>query len=357
MSDEISKEREELIKKIQDNNQPLSENELRERITNRTTKRTTKGISDPFSAIKEIFVGQHRMPNDASATKTVSRAKREENGKSKGKRHKGKRSKGKRPKGRIFALLMSGVLFAGGIAGGLKGKEDQKIGTKTAVSLLEETPQSLGITQEEYDKINSIKDSLDNNKLSDDEIPYMAKELYDLYNDVIKMKLANTLGVNDDKIVLDQYVEEGRTIQLVIVKLPYKESIYRTRDFATFQNSISKEIDNSIIDLTKMQTIMGEIQEGNYSNDKLLKEYKKIINNIDTLAASGFIQDDFGNISVKAIENKDVEKLREENNIQPPKRKIQEEYKTSQESYSVNANGNVENQDTVKLEYDDDHER
>lgn len=340
MSDEISDAGKKLIKTIGDNDQSLSEEELE--------KRTTKRISDPFSKTEEIFFGQHRMSNDASATKTVSRAKRRENGK----------SKGKRPKRRILALLMSGVLFAGGIAGGLKGKEDQKISTKTAVSLLEETPQSLGITQEEYDKINSIKDSLDNNKLSDDEIPYMAKELYDLYNDVIKMKLANTLGVNDDKIVLDQYVEEGRTIQLVIVKLPYKENIYRTRDFATFQNSISKEIDNSIIDLTKMQTIMGEIQEGNYSNDKLLEKYKKIINNIDTLAASGFIQDDFGNISVKAIKNKDVEKLREEkNNIQPPKRKIQEEYKTSQESYSVNANGNVENQDTVKLEYDDDHER
>lgn len=314
-----------------------------------------EGSQDDLTLIQEIFNGK---PNNASKQEIISCAKIGENGKSKGKRHKGKRSKGKRPKGRIFALLMSGVLFAGGIAGGLKGKEDQKISTKTAVSLLEETPQSLGITQEEYDKINSIKDSLDNNKLSDDEIPYMAKELYDLYNDVIKMKLANTLGVNDDKIVLDQYVEEGRTIQLVIVKLPYKENIYRTRDFATFQNSISKEIDNSIIDLTKMQTIMGEIQEGNYSNDKLLEKYKEIINNIDTLAASRFIIDDFGNISVNAIDNKDVEKLREEkNNIQPPKRKIQEEYKTSQESYSVNANGNVENQDTVKLEYDDDHER
>lgn len=342
MSNEISDARQRLIEALKNNNKPFSGKQPNE-ILNK---------EDPFRNNMELF-GQHRMSNDASATKTVSRAKREENGKPKEKRHKGKRHKG-----RIFALLMSGVLFAGGIAGGLKGKEDQKISTKTAVSLLEETPQSLGITQEEYDKINSIKDSLDNNKLSDDEIPYMAKELYDLYNDVIKMKLANTLGVNDDKIVLDQYVEEGRTIQLVIVKLPYKENIYRTRDFAIFQNSISKEIDNSIIDLTKMQTIMGEIQEGNYSNDKLLEKYKEIINNIDTLAASRFIIDDFGNISVKAIKNKDVEKLREEkNNIQPPKRKIQEEYKTSQESYSVNANGNVENQDTVKLEYDDDHER
>ena len=345
MSDKISDAGKKLIKTIEDNDQSLSEEKLKER--------TTKRISDPFSKTEEIFDVQPQMPNNASKQEIISRAKGGENGKSRGKRH-----KGKRPKRRILALLMSGVLFAGGIAGGLKGKEDQKIGTKTAVSLLEETPQSLGITQEEYDKINSIKDSLDNNKLSDDEIPYMAKELYDLYNDVIKMKLANTLGVNDDKIVLDQYVEEGRTIQLVIVKLPYKENIYRTRDFATFQNSISKEIDNSIIDLTKMQTIMGEIQEGNYSNDKLLEKYKKIINNIDTLAASGFRIDDFGNISVKAIENKDVEKLREKkNNIQPPKRKIQEEYKTSQASYSVNANGNVENQDTVKLEYDDDHER
>ncbi|MEE0865309.1 MAG: hypothetical protein U0L98_00675 [Clostridia bacterium] len=345
MRDEISDEGKKLINALENNNKPFSDNPI--------GKILDEEDQDPFRRNMELFRQQSSRTDVASEQKIKSRDKRRENGKSKG-----KRPKGKRPKGRIFALLMSGVLFAGGIAGGLKGKEDQKIGTKIAVSLLEETPQSLGITQEEYDKINSIKDSLENNKLSDDEIPYMAKELYDLYNDVIKMKLANTLGVNDDKIVLDQYVEEGRTIQLVIVKLPYKESIYRTRDFATFQNSISKEIDNSIIDLTKMQTIMGEIQEGNYSNDKLLKEYKKIINNIDTLAASGFIQDDFGNISVKAIENKDVEKLRQKkNNIQPPKRKIQEEYKTSQESYSVNANGNVENQDTVKLEYDDDHER
>lgn len=345
MSDEISKEGERLLEAFENNNKPFSGKQSKEILDGED--------QDPFRQNMELFGQQSSRTYVASEQERISRAKREKNGKPKG-----RRPKGKTPKGRIFALLMSGVLFAGGIAGGLKGKEDQKISTKTAVSLLEETPQSLGITQEEYDKINSIKDSLDNNKLSDDEIPYMAKELYDLYNDVIKMKLANTLGVNDDKIVLDQYVEEGRTIQLVIVKLPYKENIYRTRDFATFQNSISKEIDNSIIDLTKMQTIMGEIQEGNYSNDKLLEKYKEIINNIDTLAASRFIIDDFGNISVKAIENKDIEKLREKkNNIQPPKRKIQEEYKTSQESYSVNANGNVENQDTVKLEYDDDHER
>ena len=147
MSDKISDAGKKLIKTIEDNDQSLSEEKLKER--------TTKRISDPFSKTEEIFDVQPQMPNNASKQEIISRAKGGENGKSRGKRH-----KGKRPKRRILALLMSGVLFAGGIAGGLKGKEDQKIGTKTAVSLLEETPQSLGITQEEYDKINSIKDSL-----------------------------------------------------------------------------------------------------------------------------------------------------------------------------------------------------
>ena len=218
-------------------------------------------------------------------------------------------------KGRITALLLSGAIALGGFAvgsgiyGSVQGA-NKPITTKHAIYLLGETPKSLGIRPEIYNEIQGIEELLQNDNLSDEQITQMAPRIYHLCIDSTKSKLASTLGVNENDISLThRNAEEGTTVQTVTVKSNHQNTVYRSKDFLTFNNSISDEIADSIKDASRMQEIMSKIQSGNYNREELLSTYREIVNNVDQFSAMKLKVDDRGNISVDTTRMKDMESL------------------------------------------------
>lgn len=265
-------------------------------------------------------------------------------------------------KGKIVSLLLSGAIAVGGFAigtsiyNGIKN-QNQRISTVQAINLLGETPQSLGIKNETYNEIQNIKNLLENGKLSDDKIIQMAPRICSLCIDSTTSKIANALGESEESISFEhEYVGEGTTVQTVTVNSNHQRKSYRSKDFLTFNNSISNEIATSIKNIDRMHKIMGKIQSGDYKTESLLKEYKDIVNSIDEFAASKVKIDDNGNIYVDSIRNKDIDDVvKAKGYIQETRQQIEEKFNDSGDVYSANANGDVsKNTDTINLEYDDD---
>lgn len=275
-----------------------------------------------------------------------------------------KSNKGKRiirpQKHKKWKIAFAGILAAAiaGIAGNGIGTTNSKesITSSQAVYTLGETPDSLGINDKMFNRIQNMENTLkseDLSNLDNSDLIKLAPELYSLSIEVIQNKLSHLLEVDADDIKPDiENGEEGTKRKSVNV---YKKGIkqkYYNRELGRTRNTIPDEISELINKSYDLKNIMFD---SNVNRDRILNLYNDTIDKIDRFVAMKLQKDEKGNIIVDRINTTDIEKIAEEKGFtQETKNQIQEKFKISDDDYSVKANDNIDGAENVKMEYDDD---
>ena len=221
--------------------------------------------------------------------------------------------KSKKNRKKILAKRIATIGLAGLIAfGGYNYYKDyqQENNSITLEQALDngETLDSLKIDSSIEEQLEDIKEKLSNPDISNQELIQLSTRINELQFDTLKTKLAKTLSVDESDIKLYTGLvskESGETYQSVEVK---GGEIYSKKDLFTRKNTISNDIAEYIESIGNMQTAMGKMQTGDINRNNIMKEYKKIIREIDTMSAAKMSIDSKGNIRVDKINKKDLAK-------------------------------------------------
>lgn len=262
----------------------------------------------------------------------------------------------KKLSGKIKALILAGSLVIGaGIYIGSQGK-DEPITSSQKISVLGETPETMGISNEMYSRFQNVKEKSKNKNISNTDLIEMAPEIHDICIDITENKLANALGVDVSNISLSRESgDEGTTREVVTVNRGMNKQRYLTHEFGLSKYTISKEIAGEIKDIKKLEEIMLDIQNNSFNRDGVLSDYKVIIDDADKFVAMDLAIDENENIKTYVIKNSELSKVAEERGYtQKTTQQVEESFNTPEDIYSVNANGNVNNGDTINLRVDDD---
>ena len=129
------------------------------------------------------------------------------------------------------------------------------------------------------------------------------------------MKLANTLGCNEEDITLHTALEDkqsGKTVESVDVKNGEK---YINRSLTRRENTITDEISDYIRSIGKMQTTMQKIQTGDINRKEIIENYKSAIDKVDKLAATEMKFDKKGNIFLETTKVSELNKSSQDKTI------------------------------------------
>lgn len=216
---------------------------------------------------------------------------------------------------KIATLGLVGVLAFGGY----KAYQTYQ-GANSSITLEEalnngETLENLKIDTSIKNELESIKNELSQNEMTNQELLQLSTKINELQFDTLKTKLAKTLNVNEEDIKLYTDVvsnQTGETHESVEIK---DGQIYNEKGLFDNSNTISSDITNYIKDIGEMQTLMGKMQTGDLDRNSIMKSYKSAINEIDQMAAAKMYIDGKGNISIQKENKKSLEKQENKDNI------------------------------------------
>lgn len=304
---EANKAREEFLRKYKTNVREIQKTEKILRINDylRPEDRMPKG--EMYKAIEEttkLLEGEKRRKRESNRKRQIKIAKQTRN-----KRYCGKLKK------IITVLVLTGIAIGGGyLAKNTYDTHQQQNAPITLEQALEngESLDSLGIDNNILLEIQDIEEILEKGNLTNEEIINLAPRINELQFDTAKTKLANTLGVPEDKIRLYTVpVGEGQTRETIKTS----NGTYVNKDILKYENTIPSELSNHIKEIGKMQGVMKEIQGGNINREEILEKYGEMIKNTSQLAASKMNVDEKGNITVEYTKVADLNKTSEQPKI------------------------------------------
>ena len=121
----------------------------------------------------------------------------------------------------LAATALTGITIVG-VAKGYDHYQEQKTPITLEQALESgENLEKLGIDKDIAVKIENIKDKLENEDITNEELIKLSRDINEIQFDTIKMKLANTLGCNEEDITLHTALEDkqsGKTVESVDVK-------------------------------------------------------------------------------------------------------------------------------------------
>ena len=246
---------------------------------------------------------------------------RYEQGRNQQERYKAKKAsriKAQKRKAQIIKKLeiaaLVGVIGFGSLTAYNSYKEkNQRITIEQAIDN-GKAPEEFGIKTETVQQLINIKAQLENEEINNVDLINIAPQINGLQFDVVKSKLAETLGLTEEQITLDIKTENGEKEESV--KTP--DGIYKNNSILRNSNTISKGIAKSIDEIQNMKDYMVEIQNGNFNRDEAIKKYKSVLNNIDKFSASKMSTDEKGNITVKYTHKNELEAVKEEQQEREP---------------------------------------
>lgn len=271
-----------------------------------------------FEERRKKFVEQNRegidIPNFMNNNGT-NRNKEVYKGKKENRRR--VQTKNKKNRKRILAKRLATIGLVGLIAfGGYNYYKDyqQENNSITLEQALEngETLESLKIDSSIENQLDSIKNELSKNDMTNKELVGLSTRINELQFDTLKTKLSKTLGVSEEDIKLYTKIvssQSGETYQSVEVE---GRETYSKKELFKNNNTISDDIATYIENIGEMQALMGKMQTGDIDRNSMMKRYRETIKEIDTMAAAEMSIDSKGNISVEKINKKDLAKENEQ---------------------------------------------
>lgn len=215
----------------------------------------------------------------------------------------------------LAATALTGITIVG-VAKGYDHYQEQKTPITLEQALESgENLEKLGIDKDIAVKIENIKDKLENEDITNEELIKLSRDINEIQFDTIKMKLANTLGCNEEDITLHTALEDkqnGKTVESVDVKNGEK---YINRSLTRRENTITDEISDYIRSIGKMQTTMQKIQTGDINRKEIIENYKSAIDKVDKLAATEMKFDKKGNIFLETTKVSELNKSSQDKTI------------------------------------------
>ena len=187
---------------------------------------------------------------------------------------------------KLCALMLSAIAAVSGVtyamAKNFKPQENKTLNNAIASG---ETLETLGIDGDIQANLNDLQEKMIAGNLTNQEIIQMAPQINNLCFDVSKSKLSNALGVKEQGISFEEKFEDGIIRPKIIVKTGYSTDIYQEEGILN-KNTFPKEISTEIKNMKTIQSIIQEVQNGNFNRDYVLKKYAEILQDTENLAAS-----------------------------------------------------------------------
>lgn len=210
---------------------------------------------------------------------------------------------------KIFIAGLAGLLVFGGVKAYNEYRDSKN--TLTLEQALEngETLQSLGINKEIEEELNELSVALEED-LTNEELIKLATKITGLQLDVAKTKIADTLEVEEYEIKLNASKGEDGANVYVDGKGTYIKDTPINNILG--EKTISKEIEDYIDEIVKMQGIENDILKGDINREELVKAYEKAIEETSKFAAGELKQDKDGNLVLNKTRVSELEEKQNE---------------------------------------------
>ena len=224
---------------------------------------------------------------------------------------------------RLATIGLVGLIAFGGYKGYQSYQEKNESITLEQALENGESLDTLKIDNSIKNELDSIKEELTGNNITNQELLQLSTKINNLQFDTLKTKLSKTLNVDESDITLHTGVvsnQTGETHESVQVQ---DGQTYVGKEIFNNTNTISYDISRYIKDIGEMQTMMGKMQTGDIDRNSIIKSYKSTIKEIEQMATSKMFVDDKGNISIQKLQKRDLEK--EDNKIAKQDRQVDDE--------------------------------
>ncbi len=218
-------------------------------------------------------------------------------------------------KKKVIAIALAAALVGGiGYAGTQAYATFQADNTPITLEQAEKngkTPEDLKIDTNTLQKIQDLKERLSAKDIDIDELVSIGNDTYDLQRDVIKTKLADQLGVEEDDIELHSSNDKDQadgSREYIEVK---GEKQYSNRTI--FESQLPDEIEAYIKEVARTQTNVTNVRNGTFDKNDIIKAYKEVVDETSQFAAGDLrityevdennkvVKDDKGNAKIKKI--------------------------------------------------------
>lgn len=179
--------------------------------------------------------------------------------------------------------------------------------------------EQLGVSQETVNEIQSLQAELssgDLDSLSNDELLSLGRRVESAQMDVLKGKLADTLGVSEDEITISpnySWSANEKSTAAVRVTKDGEEIIYNTEDFLNWDNNISQEITDGILNLGNTQTVNSKVASGEFDREGAIDQYRAGVDSAKDIARKQMSMDENGNISLSPVSQQEIDALIQDN--------------------------------------------
>ena len=179
--------------------------------------------------------------------------------------------------------------------------------------------EQLGVSQETVNEIQSLQAELssgDLDSLSNDELLSLGRRVESAQMDVLKGKLADTLGVSEDEITISpnySWSANEKSTAAVRVTKDGEEIIYNTEDFLNWDNNISQEITDGILNLGNTQTVNSKVASGEFDREGAIDQYRAGVDSAKDIARKQMSMDKNGNISLSPVSQEEIDALIQDN--------------------------------------------
>ena len=186
----------------------------------------------------------------------------------------------KKKMSKAIALFATGTLALSIFAGVKIVENNMSSNTPAEITQNSNELEQLGIdrkTAEEIVKLQTIINSGELENYSSEELLGVGERVEDVQMDVLKTKLAQTLGVSKENITLGlNYSGDPDYSSTATVKVNKdgEEIIYDTQDFLNSNTSISEEITDSILKLGDTQTVNAKVSRGEFDKNGAIEQYR-----------------------------------------------------------------------------------
>ena len=209
------------------------------------------------------------------------------------------------------AATLAAILTATGITTGAMGSRAIEIinegkNYKPDITRMEKISneksnlEKLGIDKKTVDEMIKINKKLSDEKIKNSDLIKLSANINSLQFDIIREKLGKALDVDENEIKVWVHNEpNGKQFCTAdIDKKTYtEESIFKG------EQTIDDNISNFIKEIDSMQTLMKDLQKGNFNRETVIKKYKDAMEKAEKVALSSRITVDKNeNISMEEVQ-------------------------------------------------------
>lgn len=263
----------------------------------------------------------YSLPEDERADVQRRRAEREARRKQRARRITGVNRDSKKYKGnrklmsKAIAIGLTGIVALSIFAGTQihnSSMETQNGRQLEAISQDSGTLERLGIDKEDIEELQLLQAEFESNQiesLSNEDLINLGNRVQNVQVNTIKSKLSSTLGIPEESIELRIDYSDDVPKASIVINENGETKIYNNDGIFDFNNNISSDISNYIINIGDTQTANSRLKNGTIDKSKAINQYKSALSETNDIALKQISRDENGNISLSLIPQQEIDSL------------------------------------------------